>query len=131
MNDLINVFEGIKTLITSFSHIQRDALHIHVGLVLFLVLSGLFRGPRRFRYALLVTAGLCLLGEVFDTAHSVDIGRRILWFDSCKDVFNTLFWPVLLYLLGPRLARWLGLGVSAEPMSVDAHGKPGGARRPL
>lgn len=114
MNDLINVFQAVKTFLTSTLHIQRDALHIHVGLLLFFVLSGLFRGPHRFRYALLVTVGLCLLGEVFDTAHSVDIGRRILWFDSCKDVFNTLFWPVFLYVMGSRLARWLGLRVSVE-----------------
>ena len=91
--DLLSIFETTKTLITSVTHIQRDALHVHVGLVTFLGMAVIFRGERRFRYAWLTLVAVTLLGEAFDTINRLIDGKMPGVRDSAKDVFNTLLWP--------------------------------------
>lgn len=109
--DLLSIFETTKTLITSITHIQRDALHVHVGLVMFLGMAVVFRGERRFRHAFVALAALTLLGEAFDTINRLSDGKMPGVRDSVKDIFNTLLWPWLLYRFGGRLAGLLGLSV--------------------
>lgn len=110
--DILGIFGDFKSLITSVTHFQRDALHIHIGIVLFLFMAMVFRGERRFRYAWLILVGITLLGEAFDILDHLVAGvlpRFADLADSVKDIFNTLFWPALLYRFGPQLARMLGL----------------------
>lgn len=110
--DLLSIFETTKTLITSVTHIQRDALHVHVGLVMFLGMAVVFRGRWRFRHAFFLLAGVTLLGEAFDAINRLNDGKMPGVRDSAKDIFNTLLWPWLLYRFGGRLAALLGLSVS-------------------
>ncbi len=120
--DVLSLFAGLKNAIEGFSHMQRDALHVHVGLVLFIGFAVLLRGlplgaGNRFRTALLLLAGICLMGEVFDAVSRLLNDRPVYWLGSLKDVFNTLLWPCLFYVCGPWIARLLGLKVSVESSS--------------
>lgn len=129
MEWLLSVFAVFKNSVEGVSHMQRDALHVHFGLLLFLGFATVFRGKGRFRHALLLTTAFCLLGEVFDAASRLGNGRSPYWLGSLKDVVNTLLWPYCLCLGGPWLARLLGLRVSmsdeagapadAAPLSVQ------------
>ncbi|MDO5104189.1 MAG: hypothetical protein Q4D91_15075 [Lautropia sp.] len=116
MDFILTLFHVFKNTVEGISHLQRDALHVHFGLLLFLGFATVFRGRGRFRHALMLTTMFCLLGEYFDAANRWSSGRQPYWLGSLKDVVNTLMWPYLVYFGGPRLAKLLGLRV----VKVDA-----------
>ncbi|MDO4681808.1 MAG: hypothetical protein Q4B17_03345 [Lautropia sp.] len=122
MDFVLTVFQVFKNTVEGISHMQRDALHVHFGLFLFLGFATVFRGKGRFRHALMLTTAFCLLGEFFDAANRLSGGRSPHWLGSLKDVVNTLMWPYLAYFAGPWLARLLGLKVSPVEAPVEASG---------
>lgn len=129
MDFILTLFHVFKNTVEGISHLQRDALHVHFGLLLFLGFATVFRGRGRFRHALMLTTMFCLLGEYFDAANRWSSGRQPYWLGSLKDVVNTLAWPYLLYFAGPwLLARLLGLRVSMEdaPAQDPASSVPAG-----
>ncbi|MDO4905400.1 MAG: hypothetical protein Q4A16_07615 [Lautropia sp.] len=111
---VLSLFEGLKSTIEGFSHMQRDALHVHVGLVLFIVFSAVFRGGHRFRTALVLVTAICFMGEAFDAFNRLSRDRPIYWLGSLKDVVNTLLWPCLFYFCGPWIAKLLGFELSLK-----------------
>ena len=82
--------------------LAKDALHIHVALLLFLGSAALFRWPLRGWRPWLVVAIAALVGEAWDLYDSVVSDTQIRFAANLKDVWNTLFWPTELMLL----ARW-------------------------
>ena len=80
----------------------KDALHIYVGLTLFLTSALLLRWPLRSWRPWLVAAVAALIGEVWDLRDSVVYDTPIRLAANARDIVNTLFWPTVLMLL----ARW-------------------------
>lgn len=117
---IVTAFAELKDLIEWTSHLSRDALHVHIGLLLFLGMAALFRRGPRFHRALGWLFVLCLLGECFDTLMAFSQGRSPHYLGSVKDIVNTMLWPTILVFAGPLVARLLRL-----PLLPDA--LPGGA----
>lgn len=82
-----------RSLETSIA-LGPDALHVHLGLAIFLSARLVLGSAGR---ALLVVIALEGLNECVDLAHAGFSAKA--WMESKKDVLGTLFWPCLLALL--------------------------------
>ncbi|MEO7221687.1 MAG: hypothetical protein ABIY37_04375, partial [Devosia sp.] len=96
------MYNAIKTELALWLGISKDALHIHLGLVIFAILFLVFlRSPGSLIPWLGVLA-FELVNEAMDMFHwhggafSFEIG------DSFKDIANTMIWPTIV-TLGIRL----------------------------
>jgi len=92
--------------------LAKGALHVHVGLLLFVGSALLFRWPLRSWKPWAVALAGALIGEAWDLRDSLTYHTRIDLWANLHDVWNTLLWPSLFVLLarttalfGPRGRR--------------------------
>ncbi len=45
---------------------------------------------------------ICVIGELFDIAYLVQREQQQRWLENLTDIWNTMFWPVLITVYG----RW-------------------------
>jgi uncharacterized membrane protein YwaF len=91
-------FGDLKNLIVDGVGIQRDALHIHFGLLIFMVAAWALKGPRRYIRAVWLLLAIALGAEIWDHIYERSIGKSCDWPDHLSDLFNTCIWPLLLAL---------------------------------
>lgn len=103
-------FQQFKIQVMNITGLERDALHIYVGIGVF-ILSLLLTRPFIKRYvtrlniALLMSILFALAGEYLDLRiHYPNITGDDLR-ASIHDIINTSFWPVILYIVN----RWTSL----------------------
>ncbi len=90
------MLNALKTDLSQFLHLSRDALHIHLGLlVMLLVVIALRKSPASF-VPWLCVLGLELLNETLDLLHAHQ-GLNLL--GGLKDIVNTMLWPTVILLL--------------------------------
>lgn len=95
-------FDDLKLAVLDATHLGKDALHVHIGLIIFFAAVALLRVPVGSRWPLIAASLAAIGGEVGD------IGQRALtdvppdWPAHGKDVWNTIAWPVMLTAAG----RW-------------------------
>ncbi|HEX8214656.1 MAG TPA: hypothetical protein VF582_04200 [Allosphingosinicella sp.] len=99
-------FQDLKVAIEQFSGLDKDALHIHAALLLYLVAMVAFRQTRRSRIPWLFVLLVELANEAADlfglyAAYGVKetVGSSE-FSDSAKDLWNTMLWPTVLLFLG-------------------------------
>ena len=85
--------------------LPKDALHIYIGLIVFLLSAALFRWPLRSWRPLGAAFVIALVGEIWDIVDTLRFGGTPIWSRNWHDVWNTCFWPAVLFLL----ARYTGL----------------------
>lgn len=122
---------AIKLSIMAVTGLAKDALHIYVGLMAFLLIAA-FRdarlGSKLALFTVLLAAGA---GEAVD--HSLDYmiphGEFHLDDGHWHDIWNTCFWPIVLFLL----ARFMRLNPArkAEEGSGTPPESGNGADEPL
>lgn len=101
-----DAFYQLKELLTLLLPFSADALHVHIGMALFLVVLALARGHlRRYLVAFGTVLCICLVGEVLDAFHDIGQGNAIRWRNSIKDIVDTALWPGVWAVLASRLAR--------------------------
>jgi hypothetical protein len=98
--------QSLKLDIIGFSGLSKDALHVYLGLTVWLLAAALFRRSiatlRPWLAVLVVALGI----EAFDAFDDwVDLGRW-RYKASLHDIVNTMFWPTVLTLLA-RFTRLL------------------------
>jgi hypothetical protein len=98
--------QSLKLDIIGFSGLSKDALHVYLGLTVWLLAAALFRRSiatlRPWLAVLVVALGI----EAFDAFDDwVDLGRW-RYQASLHDIVNTMFWPTVLTLLA-RFTRLL------------------------
>jgi hypothetical protein len=98
--------QSLKLDIVGYTGLSKDALHIYVGIGVWLLAAAVFRRSittlRPWLVVLVVACGIeCV--DAFDDW--VQLGRW-RWRASLHDVINTLFWPTVLALLA-RYTRLL------------------------
>jgi hypothetical protein len=96
-----STFQTIKLAIVDGTGLAKDALHIHIGMGVFLLASYLFRHhPKRWQFALTATISVALLGELWDLYDSLPvITSPKVWRSSLHDLINTCWLPAVLTLL--------------------------------
>jgi len=107
---LFSLFLDLKSVLSSTLHLSRDALHVHIGLIIFLVIASFLRGHRRFQIAFLGLFLLCLAGEMVDVLTAWNNTRGPSWLGGAKDIVNTMFWPGMWLLAWPHLVQMLRPG---------------------
>jgi len=112
---LFAAISDFKDVLEATLHLSRDALHVHIGLVMFIAVAALLRGERRFVLSFLVLLGACVVNEMADFSHAARQNIPFHWLGSAKDVVNTMFWPAIGVAAGPHILRLLRLARQAQP----------------
>ena len=92
------MYNTLKTDLAAFLGISKDALHIHLGLAIFVALMLILRRAPSNLLPWLGVLAFELVNEAMDIFHwhegafSFEIG------DSLKDLINTMIWPTLIML---------------------------------
>ncbi|MBU1306833.1 MAG: hypothetical protein KKF33_15105 [Alphaproteobacteria bacterium] len=91
------MYNAIKTGLAEMLGLSKDALHIHVGLAVFVVAAMVFR--RSLLLPWLVVFAFELANELIDISHwnhgafAFEVG------DSLKDLINTMLWPTVAVIV--------------------------------
>lgn len=135
---MLEAFADLKRFFGHMVRLAPDALHIHVGLLVFFIVVLLVRGRRGLIAGLYAVLVLSLAAEVLDLARDLVLGQRVRWLNSVKDIVNAVFWPAILTLAGSRILEALrggepssgrGPATGPDPTAVRPvpSGKPGGS----
>ena len=82
--------------------LSKDALHVYVGLIVWLLAAALWRKSIASIKPWLAVLMVAFAGEMFDAYDDWHTFGRWRVIRSVHDLLNTLFWPTVLALL----ARW-------------------------
>jgi cell shape-determining protein MreD len=90
-----------KNLLETYTGLQRDALHVHMALILYFVAMVMFRRSRRSRVPWLVVLGLEIANEVYDLWLNLgETSTDYALHGAAKDLWNTMLWPTVILLVG-------------------------------
>jgi len=101
-------YQDLKIVLMQLFGLGKDALHIYVGLGVFLLTAILFRLPLRDWRPLAAVFLAAVAGEVVDLFEWSNRARGpLVWGNHWHDIWNTMFWPTMLFLLArsPRLLK--------------------------
>lgn len=101
--EIAALFETRKMSIIEATGLGKDALHVYFGLALFLLVRLAWRGRGGWIAAWLAVLAMACGGEWLDL--TAEYGRSTIQPDDAHwhDIWNTMFWPTVLLLVG----RWL------------------------
>lgn len=89
-----------KEPVVQFIGISREALHIHIGLFLFIIGSILFRNAsNKFLCAWVIVLIAQSINEFFDFYDWYIWTKSWNWHKSLYDFIHTMFWPSVILLL--------------------------------
>jgi hypothetical protein len=92
-------FQQGKVALVQLLGLPRDALHIYVGLAIFLLAAALLRRPLASLVPIGAVVAAALVGEAWDLIETRAAGARPHYGRNWHDVWNTCFWPAVLFLL--------------------------------
>lgn len=98
-------YTNLKDLISQYTGLEKDALHIHAALLIYILTSLLFRRSFRSFLPWLVVLGIELANEAHDIWENWGAPWSWSLGESGKDLWNTMLWPTVL-LLAARYTRW-------------------------
>ena len=101
--ELASLFEARKVSVIDATGLDKDALHIYFGLALFLSVRMIWRWRGGWFAAWLAVLVMACGGEWLDMA--AEFSNAAIQPDAAHwhDIWNTMFWPTVLLLVG----RWL------------------------
>ena len=106
--DPVSPFQQSKIWLMQLLGLPKDALHIYVGLTVYLISMAVFRWPLRSWKPLGAVFLAALAGECWDVIDTLRAGGSPIWARNWHDVWNTCFWPSVFLLLArytPLLKR--------------------------
>jgi hypothetical protein len=96
--------QSLKLAVVEATGLSKDALHVHVGLLVFLGTALIGRRPLQSATPWMAVLLVALLGEAIDLRSDLAETGHLRWGASVHDLINTLFWPTVL-LVGLRFGR--------------------------
>jgi hypothetical protein len=114
-------YSEAKLAIEGWTGLDKDALHIHAAILLYLFITLVLRRPGL--WAWLAVLAVELANEALDLREQYQAGILMRWTEAAelgwpaavKDIWNTMVWPTALLLVGRYVVRR-----SAEPGAVFA-----------
>lgn len=98
--------QSAKIFLVEVTSLGKDALHIYVGMgVMLLVVIAFKRSLADWR-PLAAVAVASVAGEIWDVIDTWSHGGTPKWNANWKDIWNTMFWPTVLFGLA-RFTRVL------------------------
>lgn len=98
--------QSLKLAVVDATGLSKDALHIHVGLLVYVGTALLARRPLQSATPWMAVLLVALLGEAIDLRSEFAEVGQLRWAASVHDLVNTLLWPTAL-LVGLRIGRGL------------------------
>ena len=118
------MWSHFKEALSKWTGLSHDALHMHVGLGLFLLLACLLR---RHRWGVPAALGIVLAleigNEVSDAVDWVRWTGAPNFIETGRDIASTMVWPVVL-ALGLVVWRWKKARVDRPSRAVTHNGPP-------
>jgi hypothetical protein len=102
----MTAFQSMKHEIVHVASLSKDALHIYVGITVFLVGAAFAHKGLRSVFPIIAVVALAVLGEALDARADLRKIGHWRYMSSLHDILNTLFWPLALWLLA-RYSRVL------------------------
>jgi hypothetical protein len=93
----VSVLQSAKLLLMEASNLGKDALHVYVGLAVMLLVVIAFKRSLSDWRPLAAVALASVAGEVWDVIDTWSHGGSPRWDANWKDIWNTLFWPTILF----------------------------------
>ncbi len=122
--ELASLFEARKWNVIESTGLDKDALHVYFGLGLFLLVRLVWRRRGGWVAAWLAVLAMACAGEWLDDslyASSPIKPDAAHW----HDIWNTMFWPTVLLLVG----RWLQPTTKTPPEAPVASSGEDAERR--
>jgi hypothetical protein len=98
-------YQESKLWLTELVGLSKEALHVYVGLTVFLAVALIFRLPLRDWRPWAAALLAAMAGELLDLFERLEPGATPRWAGNWHDLWNTMFWPTMLF----ALARWTKL----------------------
>ena len=113
------MYNALKTQLSELLSITKDALHIHIGLAIFLGAALIFRRSLASWLPWLALLAFEFANELMDIFHfhGGAIGFEVG--DSLKDILNTMFWPTVVLLAARWQKRRRGQSATVVPPTDD------------
>ncbi|HEX2762672.1 MAG TPA: hypothetical protein VHM92_02340 [Allosphingosinicella sp.] len=113
-------YSEAKTGIEAWTGLDKDALHIHAAILLYLLIAVVLR--RRALWAWLAVLLVELANEALDLREQYQAGiqldwseaLRLGWREAAKDVWNTMLWPSLFLVAARYLPQAAIIGAGAR-----------------
>ncbi len=93
------MFQELKTLIVDHVGLAKDALHVYVALIVFLLACRMFLWSAASWKPWFVVLAVALLGEALDLRHSMISGYTVRLDYHWTDLWNTMLVPTVLVLV--------------------------------
>lgn len=113
------MYNAIKTQLSDILGITKDALHVHIGLAIFLGVALVFRRSLASWLPWLALLAFELVNELMDMLYWNGSGIGFDLGDSPKDIVNTMFWPTVVFLVARWLRRRAAGGAAQQPTSAE------------
>jgi hypothetical protein len=94
-----SLLQATKLWLVGGTGLAKDALHVHVGLIVFLGSALLLRWPLRSWKPWGAALAAALAGEAWDILDRWHAGLRAVPMGHWHDIWNTMLWPSALLLL--------------------------------
>lgn len=94
--------QSLKLAIVSATGLSKDALHIYVGITIFLVARLVYRKYANTFLPVAAVAAVACIGEFLDMRDDINSLGYWRWGASLHDVVNTAFWPFVLSIFMRR-----------------------------
>jgi hypothetical protein len=92
-------FQSAKIMLSEVTNLGKDALHIYVGLGVMLLVAISFKKSLGDWRPIAAVALASVAGEIWDVIDTYSHGRTPRFDANWKDVWNTMFWPTMLFAL--------------------------------
>ena len=93
----MSLFQSTKIFLSEVTNLGKDALHIYVGLAVMLAVVAIWKKPLSDWRPLAAVALASVGGEVWDVMDTWSHGGTPKWNANWKDIWNTMFWPTILF----------------------------------
>jgi hypothetical protein len=112
-------YGDLKLVIEGMTGLERDALHIHGAIFLYILVMAVFRQGRRSVLPWLLVLAVELANESHDLWTNWDGGVHWAISSAIQDLWNTMLWPTVLLLVG-RYTEWF----QRHPAAPAAEAEP-------
>lgn len=101
---LLTDIGSLKALVEAYTGLEKDALHIHVALLIYILTSLLIVRGGKGQLPWFVVLAVELFNEFLDFRRHDPINGIYPWEESAKDLWNTMLWPSILVILARNTA---------------------------
>ena len=93
-----SAYQNLKLIVLDVLSLSKDAVHIHIGLLVFFLTVVLWRRGQLDILALLPVFLVAGAMEVLDLRDDLGSLGYMRWSASIHDLVNTVFWPTLVVI---------------------------------